>query len=69
MCTRPVEEAEGFGGRVGARAEDAEDEFWGEGYVELVEGAFHVEVAADYVGDVVDCGEVLVSRGFGGGGG
>lgn len=66
--TRPVEEAEGFGGRVGTRAEDAEDEFRGEGYVEFVEGAFHVEVAADDVGDVVDGGEVFVSGGFGGGG-
>ncbi|KAK9289399.1 hypothetical protein L1049_007554 [Liquidambar formosana] len=50
----PVEEAEGLSAGGGAAAEDAVDEVGGDSEAELVEGLFHVEVAADDIGDVVD---------------
>lgn len=56
----PIEESEGLGAGAGAGAEDAVDEVGGEGHVQLVESALHVEVAADDVGDVVDDGEVVI---------
>lgn len=57
----PVEETEGFSTRVGASAKDSENELGIEvGDSELVESALQVEVAADNVGDMVDCGEIVV---------
>lgn len=61
----PGEEAEGLDRGGGAGAEDAVDEVGGGGDGELVEGALQVEVAPDDVGDVVDCGEVVVAGGGG----
>lgn len=56
----PVEEADALRRGGGARAEDAEDQLRRDGDAELVEGALHVEVAADDVGHVLDRREVLI---------
>lgn len=63
--TGPIEETEGFGGGRGTGAEDAEDEFWCDCDAEFVEGSFQVEVTTDDVGNVLDCGEVLIFGGCG----
>lgn len=60
VCLSPVEEAEGFSGRGGAGPEDSVDELGVDGDSHFIEGALHVDVAADDVGDVVDGGEVVV---------
>ncbi|GFZ17071.1 hypothetical protein Acr_26g0003410 [Actinidia rufa] len=56
----PGEEPEGHSTGGEAAAEDAVNEFRVHGEVELVEGAFHEDVAANDVGDVVDCHEVVI---------
>lgn len=70
MRTRPVEEAEGFSAGIGAATEDAVDEFGVDIDWHFIQGSFHVNVAPDDVGDVVNGREVIVFRdGIGGFGG
>jgi hypothetical protein len=65
MRLGPIEETEGFDWGRGTCAEDAEDEFRCDCDPEFVEGSFKIEVATNYVCNVLDCGEVFI---FGGGG-
>lgn len=63
MSASPIEETEGLSTRVGASAKDSKNKLRIEvGDLELVEGALHVEVSANNVGDMVDCGKIVIFR-------